>query len=102
MYDVINAIGWRHMSAGDIFVISGMAFGVFLIMAWLADLLLAKLSFGILANTGLLMAGAMLGFALMVWAGYPPTRRFYLIPIFVCGTTAFSLLIVFASLRRAV
>lgn len=101
MYDVINASGIKYMTTGEILIILGMSSGIFLIMAWLADLLMQRLSFGVILNTVLLMIGAALGFAILVWLGMPPTRRDYLTAVFVCGTTGFVLLMALASMKRS-
>lgn len=102
MYELIHASGIKHMSTGDIVIIIGMSSGIFMIMAWLADVLMDHLSFGVILNTILLMFGAMLGFALLVWLGMPPTRRNYLPAVFVCGMSGFVLLMALASIKRAV
>lgn len=101
MYDLIAASGLKHMRTSDILIILGMASGIFMIMAWLADLLMERLSFGVILNTILLMVGAVLGFAILVWLGMPPTRRDYLTAVFVCGMSGFVFLMALASLKRA-
>ena len=101
MYDVVTASGIKYMTTSEILIILGMSSGIFMIMAYFADVLMEKLSFGIILNTVLLMVGAMLGFAILVWLGMPPTRRDYLTAVFVCGLTGFILLMALASVRRA-
>lgn len=102
MNEVIAASGIKYMSTGDIVIILGMSSGIFMIMAWLADLLMARLSFGVMLNTILLMIGAVIGFAVLVFLGMPPTRRDYLTAVFVCGTSGFVFLMLLASMKRAV
>jgi uncharacterized membrane protein YeaQ/YmgE (transglycosylase-associated protein family) len=101
-YDLLTASGIKYMTTGEILTILGMSSGIFMIMAWLADLLMERLSFGVILNTILLMVGAVLGFAIMVWLGMPPTRRDYLTAVFICGLSGFIFLMALASMKRAV
>jgi uncharacterized membrane protein YeaQ/YmgE (transglycosylase-associated protein family) len=101
-YDLVTASGIKYMTTGEILTILGMSSGIFMIMAWLADLLMERLSFGVIINSILLMLGAIVGFAIMVWVGYPPTRRDYLSAVFICGLSGFILLMALASMKRAV
>ncbi|MCO4052558.1 MAG: hypothetical protein HEQ16_00510 [Bosea sp.] len=101
IHQLQHALGWRLLSTGDIVFILGMAGAVFLILAWLADILMGRLSFGLIVNTLLMMVGAFLGLAVMVWLGFPPTRRDFLPTVFVCGTSGVLMLMLFAAFRRA-
>ena len=98
----LHTIGWRFLSSGDLFFIALMGGSVFMIMAWLADVLMQQLSFGVIGNMILLICGAILGLAIMVWIGMPPTRRDFLPALFACGISAILMLVVFAAVKRAV
>jgi uncharacterized membrane protein YeaQ/YmgE (transglycosylase-associated protein family) len=102
MYQFLHAIGWRYMSTGDILFIAAMAGSVFLIMAWLTDILMERLSFGVIMNTLLMAFGAALGLMALVWLDMAPTRRDYLPAIFACGLSAILTLMLLAAFKRAV
>jgi uncharacterized membrane protein YeaQ/YmgE (transglycosylase-associated protein family) len=102
IYQLQHALGWRYLSTGDIVFILAMAGAIFLILAWLTDILMERLSFGIIVNTLVMMAGAFLGLAVMVWLGFPPTRRDFLPAVFVCGTSGVLMLMLLAAFKRAV
>jgi uncharacterized membrane protein YeaQ/YmgE (transglycosylase-associated protein family) len=98
----LHAIGWRFLSSGELFFIALMGGGVIMISAWLADLLMQEFSFGVIGNMILLICGAILGLAIMVWIGMPPTRRDFLPALIASGVSATLMLVVFAAMKRAV
>ena len=98
----LHAVGWRFLSSGELFFIALIGGSVFMIMAWLADVLMEKLSFGVIGNMILLICGAILGLAIMVWIGMPPTRRDFLPALIASGIGATLVLVVFAAMKRAV
>ncbi len=97
---LLNSIGWKYMTTGDLIFMFCMAGGVFLVMAYLTDVLLERLSFGIIMNTILLMAGAIFGLVVLSWLGYAPTRRNFIPAIFACGMSSVLFIIVLAAMKR--
>ena len=101
MSAVLNAINYKQMSGLDIFFIVVLGGGIFMIMAFLADMLMQRLSFGIVGNALLMLIGAVLGLAALVHLGMPPTRRDWMVALLVCGVSSVSVLITLAALKRA-
>jgi uncharacterized membrane protein YeaQ/YmgE (transglycosylase-associated protein family) len=97
----LNAIGWRHMSGGDIALLIAMATAVYFVIAWVADLFMRRWSFGIILNALIMMAGSVLGIMALAWFGYPPTRHTYIHTLIVSGVAGVLLLIIAASFKRA-
>jgi hypothetical protein len=98
---VLHAIGWKHFTTGELALMFGLAFGVFLVMAFLMDILMEHRSFGIIGNTTILMLGAIGGLVALAYFGYPPTRREYLPALFACGISSIVMLIGMAMTKRA-
>jgi uncharacterized membrane protein YeaQ/YmgE (transglycosylase-associated protein family) len=98
----LNAIGWKYLSFNDLVFISAMSGAVFMIMAWLADLLMEQRSFGVVLNTILLAIGAVLGLAGLAWLEIPPTRKDFLPALFACGVSAVVFLVALAAMKRTV
>ncbi len=101
MYVVQNAIGWKYISQEELLFFMGLASAVFLVMAYLMDVLMSRLSFGIIMNTMLLVLGAGLGLLGMIWFEMPPTRKDFLPTLFACGVSAVTLLVIMAAFKRA-
>lgn len=81
-------------------MIACVAGSIFMIMAWLADALLERRSFGILGNMLILIIGAFAGVFLLAQIGAAPTQRHFMHAVLVCSVTAVLLLVISAALRR--
>lgn len=102
MHAFLHAINWKGMTNGELFVICSLFGGIFLIMAWLADVLMERISFGVIWNTIILVAGAVAGLFLLVQTGFAPTQKAYMHAVFACLSTAMAFLVLVASFRRPV
>lgn len=102
MHAFLHAIGWKALTTGDLFLIGCIGGAIFLILAWFADVLLERISFGVILNTLILIAGAVLGLFLLVQIDMAPTQKHYMHAVFACGVSAVLLLVALASMRRAV
>ncbi len=98
----LNAIGWRSLDATDLFLVGSVAGALFVIMAWIADVLMERLSLGVLMNVVVMALGAFIGLFVLVMAGFPPTRNDLLPALFSCGLGAIVALVGAASLKRTV
>ncbi len=99
---VLHLVGLQHAGSDTLIFIAALAFGVFLIVSWMTDMLMERLSFGIILNMILLMIGAVLGLIALGYFGMSPTRKDYLFAVFACLVSAVVVLLIPASLKRAV
>lgn len=101
MNAVLHAINWKALTDGELFLIACIAGSIFLVAAWFTDVLLEKLSFGVIGNTIILFIGAIIGLFILVHAGYPPTQRQFMHAIFACAFSAMVFLTLVAAMRRS-
>jgi uncharacterized membrane protein YeaQ/YmgE (transglycosylase-associated protein family) len=98
----LNAIGWRNLDSTDLLVLGSVAGGLFVITAWIADVLMERLSLGIVLNVAVMVVGATLGLFGLVMAGFTPTRADLLPVLFASGLGAMTALVAVASFKRTV
>ncbi len=102
MAEIVHLLGLRFISRDELWFLIGVSFGVFLIMAYMIDLIMERLSFGIILNTILMFIGASLGLLLLNWLGMPPNRRDFTNALLVCGLSSVLLPLFLAAFKRSV
>jgi hypothetical protein len=102
MSEIVHLLGLRFVSRDELWFIIGVSFGVFLIMAYMIDLIMERLSFGIILNTILMFLGASLGLLCLNWLGMPPSRRDFTNALLVCGLSSVLLPLFLAAFKRSV
>lgn len=102
MSTLMKTLGLQSQGTDTVLFVLGMACFLFMIVAWLTDELMERLSFGIIINTILLLSGAVLGLLALSWFGMSPTRQNYLFALFFCFVTAIVALLIPAAFKRAV
>jgi uncharacterized membrane protein YeaQ/YmgE (transglycosylase-associated protein family) len=102
LQNFLSAIGWRQLSDWDLFMIVMLGGGVTLLVAFVADMILKGRSYGIIGNSIILIAGAILGLFLLTVVDFAPNRRFYMHAVFGCLLSAVVILLGAVALRRPV
>ena len=99
---VLHAIDWRYLSFTDLALITVIGGSVSLIMAWLTDIMMERLSLGVVLNALVIILGAVIGLSMLVWAGFPPTRQNVMLALFACWLSGILFLMLIVSFKRTV
>ncbi len=98
----LHAINWKGLNNGDLFMILSIGGAIFLIMAWFADALLERISFGVILNTIILAVGSAIGLFALVQLDMAPTQKNYMHAILACFASSAMLLVILSLFRRPV